>query len=86
MIFRTEGSFVYYLWSDDTPFPTLFSLPADTNPEAYYWMGNPVKSSLPNQERQILQDTARSKKVIMTFPGRGKQRFVIIARGDVVEE
>jgi len=64
------------------PFPALFSLPPDTNPEPYYWMGNPA-GKLPNQERQILEETNRSKKIIMTFPGRPKQRFVVEARGDI---
>lgn len=86
MIFRTESTFVYYAWTDDVPFPTVLSLPEDTNPEPYYWMGNPVKTGLPNQERDILQKAARSKVRVMTFPGRSGQRFIVEARGDIVEE
>jgi len=83
MIFRTEGTFVYYFFNGD--FPVLVHLPEDTNPNAYYWTGIPAGDTNP-QEIAALNELAGSKKRIFQLETRPKQRFVIEARGVFLEE
>ncbi len=83
MLFRTEGC-VYYFWNND--FPSLVSLPEDTNPNAYYWMGMPARDMPPTEITALREIAAAPKKRIFTLPLRGKMKFIIEARGVFLEE
>ena len=82
MLFRTEHC-VYYFWNGD--YPALVSLPPGSNPEAYYWMGQPPRD-MPQVEIDILNEFAASTKRVMKFPARKGIRYIVMERGKFLQE
>ena len=85
MIFRTEHNFVYYLWNGVNV--VLIHLPTGINPEPYYWMGDPSKPPS-DKECEILNMIASAKNKVRIFklPVRPGIRYIIISKGEFVEE
>lgn len=83
MIFRTEVGFVYYIYNGD--FPVLIHLPPDTNPNPYYWTGIPA-TDMSEKETDQLNIVMSGRQRVFELTTRPKQRYVVVQRGEFVEE
>jgi hypothetical protein len=85
LMFRTEHNCVHYLWNGE--YVVLVYLPQGVNPEAYYWMGGPVGIP-PQSEIEGLNKVASSsnKSRIFKFASRPGIRYIVVAKGEFVEE
>jgi hypothetical protein len=85
MVFRTEHNFVHYIWNGDNVI--LIHLPAGIDSNPYYWMGNPSEPP-PTKEIGYLNNITATKSKVRIFkvPTRPGLRYVIVAKGQFVEE
>jgi hypothetical protein len=65
----------------------LLHLPKDTNENAYYWMGDPSQQP-PTKEIENLNHIAalKTKAKIFKLPSRPNIRYIIVNKGEFVEE